>query len=1074
MFDLKKFNCQGGIYLKKISSVILSSMLLFTFLPYQNTSALNVKYPAKTTSKSLKFTSKSITQTVKTYVLDLKKWGIYNNGTHAIETTKGINAALKWSHDNGYQKIIIPSGTYLIAKGSKGGDSEARINMVGDMFFDASNNVVFKKETNSFEGYQLMYIGSEANNVTIKGGTYIGDRDSHDYYDGAVTWTPNTVYKLGDLVKPTFAKSKDWGFYYKVIKAGTSGSNEPSWFWTKQSNDNDVIFQPVERSTHEGGYGIVTGGAYNVTIDGVNTHHFTGDGMAVGGENLYFKDLYSSSFESGSIDQYGNKVDSQSSIRLKDNQSLMDKSFAKTHTMIIDNPKGLNWHFNIHFYGNGKFISSKENINKGDIISIPTGADSFNLVYNQATFNNAYVEIWNKLQSKKVLIKNSESAFNRRQGITVGGGDNITIEKNKIHDIGGTAPMSAIDVEGGYGDGGMVNSNIFIRNNDFYRNARYDVILFDGHDALVEGNRMNSNIGLAVSEPFTNAIIKNNAFNKSNIYAYHDVHFIGNVMNGQAYTHLEGPNLTINGMVFKNHAEFVTSSSKPYGITIENVTLYDSNFSTWVEPIRVNNMTIYRGSMGGGAKDGSTFDNLKVIDHKGTNFPSGTYKNCLFQAEKNNHSSGPHSLISGKFTFDTCKFIGTGLGIHNKDSEVTVKNSIFTILQNSNAIGITAAKKVDIENNTITANMQKENFWGEPMSVIELNGYWQKNEPADVSNVVIKNNIITSNARDSRGISSIYSGVGADSFVIENNTLYNTKLALKERDIDKNNRIFVKFNNKWLQELIGKFNFSSQDTSFRFSSVTSNGDVYVGVGENGLVATSFDGSTWSKVTSPKQDVDFYTITYHNGLFVAAGNKGTIMTSLDGKTWTLRDSKSVYGTFQNVKFLNNRFIAVGWGHAIATSPDGINWTKGNIAGSNPFNDVAWNGSVYVVSGPFNIIYTSKDGVNWKEGKASIQINSITSDGSKFVAVGSQGFIATSIDGVNWTNQVSSTLNNLNHIAWNGTHFMAVGDKGTVLTSSTGLYWKKEFVNLPYSLEHVNTFNRQFFILSDSDNLLKTNP
>lgn len=43
-------------------------------------------------AKNAKITNKGI------YTLELNRWNIYNNGTHATETTTGFNKALEWAH----------------------------------------------------------------------------------------------------------------------------------------------------------------------------------------------------------------------------------------------------------------------------------------------------------------------------------------------------------------------------------------------------------------------------------------------------------------------------------------------------------------------------------------------------------------------------------------------------------------------------------------------------------------------------------------------------------------------------------------------------------------------------------------------------------------------------------------------------------------------------------------------------------------------------------------------------------------------------------------------------------------
>ncbi|WP_282936512.1 hypothetical protein [Paenibacillus sp. RC67] len=101
-------------------------------------------------------------------------WGIYNDGTHPVETTKGFNDALKWAHEQGKTIFKVPEGTYLIKKQDPKLwlDTTARINMVPNMTFELDDKAVIQKETNGFAGYQTLHIGYGANNVIIKGGTY--------------------------------------------------------------------------------------------------------------------------------------------------------------------------------------------------------------------------------------------------------------------------------------------------------------------------------------------------------------------------------------------------------------------------------------------------------------------------------------------------------------------------------------------------------------------------------------------------------------------------------------------------------------------------------------------------------------------------------------------------------------------------------------------------------------------------------------------------------------------------------------------------------------------------------------
>src|SRR6266446_7511571 len=48
--------------------------------------------------------------------IDLKKFGIRNDGTRPVETSTGINQALQEAKRSGANRIVFPAGTYLISE----------------------------------------------------------------------------------------------------------------------------------------------------------------------------------------------------------------------------------------------------------------------------------------------------------------------------------------------------------------------------------------------------------------------------------------------------------------------------------------------------------------------------------------------------------------------------------------------------------------------------------------------------------------------------------------------------------------------------------------------------------------------------------------------------------------------------------------------------------------------------------------------------------------------------------------------------------------------------------------------
>ncbi|MCA1010075.1 right-handed parallel beta-helix repeat-containing protein [Halobacillus halophilus] len=597
------------------------------------------------------------------YELELDRWDIYNDGTHPEKTTGGLNNALRWASDNGFSIFKIPKGEYLISKGKKPSDSEARINMVSNMKFELDNKAVIRKEKNGFEAYELLYMAPGTRDVILKGGTYEGDRPSHDYTD----------------------------------------------------KDNEY-----SKNTHEFGMGIYGLGVENITIKGVKTKDFTGDGIMIGGSSTQINILTAEDFESGSINSEGTFVDDASKTRTtnKFKTNFDNEKFDEFNTFQFSRPQGLSkeTNYEVFFYdSNDRFISkSKDNEMDWSLIEIPEDASYFHAVFDQPYSEGFRVEYWNKVISENISISNSESFLNRRQGITVAGVNEMKIENNDIHDIKGIAPQSGIDLEAGF----YPNTNITINNNKIYNNERYNVILFDGEDVIVEGNYLGENenrssIGVAVSKPFrSGALIKENHFDGSKIVADGEAKFVDNIMNDSIAT-LFGPKTEVDGMQFKN-SQLSIKSTEPNGVAVSNIEMESNMEQTNTlsiddHPVHLKNITLKgkaaQRSIVGNVEEGSVFDNLKVIGFNSTygiDLPRGTYNNCSFESSQ----EGNGTVVindSGDYILNQCSLKGLNqlLVIENKDAYVEVHDSHFDLKDGKSSISVNEAKVVSILNNTI-------------------------------------------------------------------------------------------------------------------------------------------------------------------------------------------------------------------------------------------------------------------------------------------------------------------------------------------------------------------------------------
>lgn len=79
----------------------------------------------------------------------------------------------------------------------------------------------------------------------------------------------------------------------------------------------------------------------------------------------------------------------------------------------------------------------------------------------------------------------------------------------------------------------------------------------------------------------------------------------------------------------------------------------------------------------------------------------------------------------------------------------------------------------------------------------------------------------------------------------------------------------------------------------------------------------FGQSKWDLIDPLPQVNTLNSVIYGNSLFVAVGNNGMILTSPDGTTWTIKNSGTTY-LLSSVTYGNGQFVAVGDSGVILTS------------------------------------------------------------------------------------------------------------------------------------------------------------
>lgn len=99
-----------------------------------------------------------------------------------------------------------------------------------------------------------------------------------------------------------------------------------------------------------------------------------------------------------------------------------------------------------------------------------------------------------------ICVENCKIYNNRRQGITIGGGKNITIKDCEIYEINGTAPQAGIDIEPNQATTEV--SNVLISNCYFHDNATWDITNTNGAQTgiVIENCRCDGEVNVGTGE----------------------------------------------------------------------------------------------------------------------------------------------------------------------------------------------------------------------------------------------------------------------------------------------------------------------------------------------------------------------------------------------------------------------------------------------------------------------------------------------------------------------------------------------------------------------------------------------
>ena len=123
-------------------------------------------------------------------------------------------------------------------------------------------------------------------------------------------------------------------------------------------------------------------------------------------------------------------------------------------------------------------------------------------------------------------------------------------------------------------------------------------------------------------------------------------------------------------------------------------------------------------------------------------------------------------------------------------------------------------------------------------------------------------------------------------------------------------------------------NSSSEILGMTYNPITSE---FMAVGQNGLIANSTDGETWSVIQEDNSE-KLNDIIYTPSGYITVGINGRILSSYNGQSWTIIDPGLNFNdTLFSITYGNGSYVAVGINGRRIHSNDAVNWTVTGTGG-----------------------------------------------------------------------------------------------------------------------------------------------
>jgi parallel beta-helix repeat protein len=438
--------------------------------------------------------------------INVKKWA---KGDGVTDDTQSFIDAIAYAQSKNIFKLRVPDGTYIIDPvGTDSGDG-GRIRIPSNFEIVFSPNAILKSKVVS-SGYYAVLAVKNVSNVTIRGGTIIGDRSTTNKASGNNGFGIHIISSTNVKVYDTSVKDC-WG---DGIKIGTLGTDiTPNQdivvaYCTADNNrrngiavtcaKNVLIHRCISKNTNgtlpESGIDIEASASNqpveNVTVSNCTITDNNGFGIdVIDCDYTVVKHNYVKNNISGQLRTQYHAFDSTfiGNIFLSNNANPCLTLLASTHDLLISNNTIYAGTGNAIMFGTD-CIAVKVSSNK--IYGTGGNAPLINLSMPSGTWSSAM---------KNVVIENNHIEYSNGSGIEIFNTTNIKIKNNTI-----TRCLKAIKISA---DVASQYAEVTISNNELDRIRQHG---FDLN--YVKNSLINSNVFFNIGTDATSTYIGINLY----------------------------------------------------------------------------------------------------------------------------------------------------------------------------------------------------------------------------------------------------------------------------------------------------------------------------------------------------------------------------------------------------------------------------------------------------------------------------------------------------------------------------------------------------------------------------------